>query len=107
MESVFALKDFNVEVICDGIHVPPVLVREIFNAKGVDNMCLITDSLAVSAIPEGSDVDPGIIDPRTIIEDGVCNFLTAVHWLVLFLRWTVLCVPPCKKRVSLCSMLAA
>ena len=73
VESVFALKDFNVEVICDGIHVPPVLVREIFNAKGVDNMCLITDSLAVSAIPEGSDVDPGIIDPRTIIEDGVCK----------------------------------
>ena len=36
-------------------------------------MCLITDSLAVSAIPEGSDVDPGIIDPRTIIEDGVCK----------------------------------
>ena len=49
MESVFALEDFNVEVISDGIHVPPVLMREIYNAKGVDHMCFITDSLAVSA----------------------------------------------------------
>ena len=73
VESVFALEDFNVEVIADGIHVPPVLMREIYNAKGIDHMCFITDSLAVSAIEPGSDVDPGIIDPRTIIEDGVCK----------------------------------
>lgn len=68
VESVNALPDFNVEVICDGIHVPPMLVKGIFELKGLEHTCFITDSLACSA----SDADTNF-DPRVIIEDGVCK----------------------------------
>ncbi|MCI6643919.1 MAG: amidohydrolase family protein, partial [Bacteroidales bacterium] len=44
VESVYALDDFNVEVISDGIHVPPVVIKQIYNAKGNGHMCFITDS---------------------------------------------------------------
>lgn len=68
VESVYALDDFNVEVINDGIHVPPVVIKQIYNAKGNGHMCFITDSLACSA----STADTNF-DPRVIIEDGVCK----------------------------------
>lgn len=68
VESVYALDDFNVEVISDGIHVPPVVIKQIYNAKGNGHMCFITDSLACSA----SNADTNF-DPRVIIEDGVCK----------------------------------
>lgn len=68
VESVFAIPDFTVEVISDGIHVPPVLMKQIYYAKGVKNMCFVTDSLACSASKSRSN-----FDPRVIIEDGVCK----------------------------------
>ena len=33
VEAVYAIPDFTVEVIADGIHVPPVVMRQIFNSK--------------------------------------------------------------------------
>lgn len=68
VESVFAIPDFTVEVISDGIHVPPVLMKQIYYAKGVKNMCFVTDSLACSASRSTYN-----FDPRVIIEDGVCK----------------------------------
>ena len=82
-------------------------MREIYNAKGIDHMCFITDSLAVSAIEPGSDVDPGIIDPRTIIETVFANSRIAVHWPVRSLRWIVLCARRYSKPVSRWKPLAA
>jgi len=68
VESVFAIPDFNVECIADGIHVPPVMLKMVYLMKGVEHMALITDALACSA----SDSDY-VFDPRVIIEDGVCK----------------------------------
>ena len=68
VESVYALQDMTVEVIADGIHVPPVMLHVVYQIKGVENTALITDSLAYAAC-SGSVSS----EPRVILEDGVCK----------------------------------
>ena len=68
IESIYLHKDMTVEMICDGIHVPPVMLRMIYNIKGVARTSAITDALACAA--SSSNV---AFDPRVIIEDGVCK----------------------------------
>ena len=68
VESVYALPDMTVEMIADGIHVPPVILRMIYLVKGVERTAMITDALACAA----SDSQTAF-DPRVIIEDGVCK----------------------------------
>ena len=58
----------TVEVVADGIHVPPTILRLIYKIKGVERACVITDALACAA--SESNV---AFDPRVIIEDGVCK----------------------------------
>ncbi|RZU43553.1 N-acetylglucosamine-6-phosphate deacetylase [Edaphobacter modestus] len=41
------------ELICDGIHVAPELVRLWLKAKGPDRAILVTDSMAAAGMPEG------------------------------------------------------
>ena len=68
VESIFAEEDMTVEMIADGIHVPPVMLRMIYQIKGVERTALITDALACSASKEDT-----AFDPRVILEDGVCK----------------------------------
>lgn len=68
VESIFAEQNMTVEVIADGIHVPPVMLRMIYQIKGVEKMALITDALSCSA-----SEDDSAFDPRVILEDGVCK----------------------------------
>ena len=68
VESVYAIPDMTVEMIGDGIHVPPTILKMIYLVKGVERTALITDALACSA----SDSNKAF-DPRVIIEDGVCK----------------------------------
>lgn len=68
VESVYLMDGIFVEVIADGIHVPPLLLRLIYKFKGRDRMCLITDALACSVSDSGK-----AFDPRVIVEDGVCK----------------------------------
>ena len=68
VESVYALQDMTIELIADGIHVPPVMLKVAYKIKGVEKTALITDSLAYAA-SEG-DV---LAEARVIMEDGVCK----------------------------------
>lgn len=68
VESIFAEQNMTVEMIADGIHVPPIMLRMIYQIKGVEKTALITDALACTA----SD-DATAFDPRVILEDGVCK----------------------------------
>lgn len=68
VESVYALPDMTVEVIADGIHVPPTILRMVYLVKGVERTAVITDALAVTA-----STSTKAFDPRVIIEDGVCK----------------------------------
>jgi N-acetylglucosamine-6-phosphate deacetylase len=41
------------EIICDGIHVEPAMIRLFFKAKGADKTILITDGMAATGMPDG------------------------------------------------------
>lgn len=68
IESLLYYDDISVELIADGIHVPPAILRYVHKIKGTERMCLITDALAVMAADNAA-----AFDPRVIIEDGVCK----------------------------------
>ena len=68
VESIYLMDDMTVEVVADGIHVPPTILRLVHKIKGVEKTALITDALACA----DSDSKEAF-DPRVIIEDGVCK----------------------------------
>lgn len=68
VEAVYLTDGMTVEMIADGIHVPPVILKLIHKFKGAGGTALITDALACAA----SDSKTAF-DPRVIIEDGVCK----------------------------------
>ncbi len=45
--------DAYVELICDGIHVHPAVVRLIAKAKGFERICLVTDAMSAAGLPDG------------------------------------------------------
>ena len=72
IESAFLEDDMYVEIIADGKHLPPELIRMIYKIKGSDRIALVTDSLSLA----GTDVKTGRMQSTDfIIEDGVCKLL--------------------------------
>ena len=68
VESVYLIDGMTVEVIADGIHVPLPLLKLVYKIKGVEGTALCTDGLSCSAGDENM-----YLDPRFIIENGVCK----------------------------------
>lgn len=74
IEAGYMLSDFTVEIIADGRHLPPSLLRYIYRAKGADKICLVTDSTR-GPLPGQSTMILGSLKngTETIIEDGVAK----------------------------------
>ncbi|MCR5272994.1 MAG: N-acetylglucosamine-6-phosphate deacetylase [Lachnospiraceae bacterium] len=51
--AAFDNKDVYVEVICDGIHIAPSMIRAIFKIFGSDRVVLISDSMEATGMPDG------------------------------------------------------
>ena len=72
IETAYLMDDMFVEIICDGKHLPPELIRLIHKIKGADRIALVTDSLALA----GTEQTHGFMqDTEFIIEDGVCKLM--------------------------------
>ena len=72
IETAYLMDDLFVEIICDGKHLPPELIRLIYKIKGADRIALVTDSLALA----GTEQTHGFMqDTEFIIEDGVCKLM--------------------------------
>ena len=72
IETAYLLDDLYVEIICDGKHLPPELIRLIYKIKGAERIALITDSLALA----GTEQTHGFMqDTEFVIEDGVCKLM--------------------------------
>lgn len=70
IETAFLTDDLAVEIIADGKHLPPELIRMIVKIKGREKVALITDSLAIA----GTDVREGSMSGTDfLVEDGVCK----------------------------------
>ena len=72
IETAYLLDDMYVEIICDGKHLPPELIRLIYKIKGAEKIALVTDSLALA----GTEQTHGFMQSTEfIIEDGVCKLM--------------------------------
>ncbi len=68
VEAGYLLDEMWVEVIGDGCHLPPPLLKMILKVKGPHRVMTITDATSPALLPEGAAVPNGYI-----IEDGVCK----------------------------------
>ncbi|MBR2021364.1 MAG: amidohydrolase family protein, partial [Clostridia bacterium] len=74
IETAFLRDELTAEIIADGKHLPPELIKLILKIKGRDRVCLITDSLAVAGVAkDGEEVET--LGTRFFVEDGVCKLL--------------------------------
>lgn len=55
LEVALVRTDVICEVIADGFHVPPTLLRLLWNAKGPRGVLLVTDATAGAGLPDGAD----------------------------------------------------
>ena len=72
VETAFLEDEVNVEIIADGIHLPPELLRLIYKIKGPEKICLITDSMRSAGMGEGKSVlGPKNDGMDCVIKDGI------------------------------------
>ena len=74
IESGLLMDELYTEIICDGCHLPPELLRLILKCKPHDKIILITDSMRAAGMPEGEYRLGSATDGLwTIVEDGVAK----------------------------------
>lgn len=68
----FALSEPTIvcELIADGHHVSPTLMKMLYRAKGAGGICLVSDATAGSGLREGSEFE--LAGKRCLVEAGVC-----------------------------------
>jgi N-acetylglucosamine-6-phosphate deacetylase len=74
IESAYIIDDMDVEIIADGIHLPPPLLKLVYKIKGADRIALITDAMRAA----GTDAKESILGDtanglKVIVEDGVAK----------------------------------
>lgn len=62
--------DAYVELICDGIHVHPAVVRLVAKVKGFERICLITDAISAAGLPDGEYSLGGL---PVFVHDGIAR----------------------------------
>ena len=72
METAFLEREVTAELIADGLHLPPELLRMVYQIKGPERLCLVTDSMRGAGQQEG----PSTLGPKEggtpcIIEGGI------------------------------------
>ena len=58
------------EIICDGIHVDPLMVRLYFKAKDKDRIILVTDGMSATGMPDGTYM---LGEMEVEVRDGRCT----------------------------------
>jgi N-acetylglucosamine-6-phosphate deacetylase len=70
LEVALSEPDISCELIADGHHVSPALMKMLYRAKGPRGICLVTDATAGAGLPEGSRFT--LFGKDCIVENGVC-----------------------------------
>jgi N-acetylglucosamine-6-phosphate deacetylase len=91
--TVLTTDDLFSELICDGIHTDPAIVRLWWKAKGPDRAILITDAMSAAGMPDGEyqlggfavQVNDGRCTARGVLAGSV---LTLDRALANFIRFT-------------------
>ena len=69
LEFAMSEPEIICELIADGHHVSPTLMKMLYRAKGVRGICLVTDATAGAGLPDGSKFS--LYGTKCIIEKGV------------------------------------
>jgi len=64
--AILESEKVNVEILCDGIHLSPVIIRLLFHLKPIDRLLLVTDGIAVL----GRRIKKFIMGGREVIVDA-------------------------------------
>src|SRR6476469_10016834 len=70
VEFALSESDISCELIADGHHVSPTLMKMLYRAKGPRGICLVTDATAGAGLPETSRF--ALFGKNCIVENGVC-----------------------------------
>jgi len=70
LEFALSERDIICELIADGHHVSPTLMKMLYQAKGARGICLVTDATAGAGLPDGSTFL--LYGNKCIVEGGVC-----------------------------------
>jgi N-acetylglucosamine-6-phosphate deacetylase len=69
LEFALSEPDISCELIADGHHVSPTLMKMLYHVKGPRGICLVTDATAGAGLPEGSRF--ALFGKDCIVENGV------------------------------------
>lgn len=68
-ECAYLFDEMYVEIIADGCHLPPELIKLIYKLKGSDRICLVTDAIRFGGMEDVPEQE----EYPYIIEDGVAK----------------------------------
>ncbi|HHT95369.1 MAG TPA: N-acetylglucosamine-6-phosphate deacetylase [Clostridia bacterium] len=71
-EAAYLIDDMDVEIICDGHHLPDGLIQMVYRFIGPDRTAIITDCLSYAGLdaPDGT-----LLGDRFVVEGGVAKLL--------------------------------
>jgi N-acetylglucosamine-6-phosphate deacetylase len=70
LEFALSEPDMICELIADGHHVAPTLMKMLYRAKGPRGICLVTDATAGAGLPAGAEFS--LSGRSCVVGDGVC-----------------------------------
>lgn len=74
IESGYLLDELRIELIADGIHLPPELLRLILKCKPHVSISLVTDAMRGAGMPDGPSVLGSLKNGlRVMVEDGIAK----------------------------------
>lgn len=74
VEAAYLINEMDVEIIADGIHLPPPLLKLVYKIKGAKRTALITDAMRAAGMPPGESVLGSLKNGlKVIVEDGVAK----------------------------------
>ena len=74
IESAYLIDEMTVEIIADGVHLPPELLKLIYKIKGPSRTALVTDSMRAAGMPDGESILGSLKDGQKVIgEDDVAK----------------------------------
>jgi N-acetylglucosamine-6-phosphate deacetylase len=71
VETTLLLDELTTEVIADGKHLPPELVRMVIKAKGLDKVCVVTDAMRGAGMPAGVYTFGPKDGQEAVVQDGM------------------------------------
>jgi N-acetylglucosamine-6-phosphate deacetylase len=70
LEFALSEPEISCELIADGHHVSPTLMKMLYRAKGPEGICLVTDATPGAGLPNGSKFSLAGLD--CLVREGVC-----------------------------------